>query len=64
MKLSQSFIKTFREVGKDEAARNAQLLIRAGFIYKEMAGVYDFLPLGLITLNKIPVLTSHFIEKV
>ena len=53
MKLSQSFIKTFREVGKDETARNAQLLIRAGFIHKEMAGVYDFLPLGLITMNKI-----------
>lgn len=53
MKLSQSFIKTFREVGKDETARNAQLLIRAGFIHKEMAGVYDFLPLGLITMSKI-----------
>lgn len=53
MKLSQSFIKTFREIGKDETARNAQLLIRAGFIHKEMAGVYDFLPFGLITLNKI-----------
>ena len=53
MKLSQSFIKTFREVGKEETARNAQLLIRAGYIHKEMAGVYDFLPLGLITLNKI-----------
>lgn len=53
MKLSQSFIKTFREVGKEETARNAQLLIRAGYIHKEMAGVYNFLPLGLITLNKI-----------
>ena len=53
MKLSQSFIKTFREVGKEETAHNAQLLIRAGYIHKEMAGVYDFLPLGLITLNKI-----------
>ena len=53
MKLSQSFIKTFREVGKEETSRNAELLIRAGYIYKEMAGVYDFLPLGLITLNKI-----------
>ena len=51
MKLSQSFIKTFREVGKEETSRNAELLIRAGYIYKEMAGVYDFLPLGLITLN-------------
>lgn len=64
MKLSQSFIKTFREVGKDEAARNAQLLIRAGFIYKEMAGVYDFLPLGLITLNKIQDIIRDELDKI
>lgn len=32
---------------------NAQLLIRGGFVHKEMAGVYTILPLGLRTLNKI-----------
>src|SRR3989339_205005 len=42
-----------REAPRDEESRNAQLLIRAGFVYKEMAGVYDFLPLGLRVLNKI-----------
>jgi prolyl-tRNA synthetase len=34
-------------------ARNAQLLIQAGYIHKEMAGVYSFLPLGKIVLDKI-----------
>ncbi|MFC2385323.1 MAG: aminoacyl--tRNA ligase-related protein [Candidatus Nanosyncoccus sp.] len=63
MKLSQSFIKTFREVGKEETARNAQLLIRAGYIHKEMAGVYDFLPLGLITLNKIQDIIREELNK-
>ncbi len=53
MKQSQLFTKTRREAPKDEVSKNAQLLIRAGFIHKEMAGVYDFLPLGLRTLNKI-----------
>jgi len=53
MKLSKSFVKTFREVSKDETAKSAALLIRAGYINKEMAGVYDFLPLGLKTLEKI-----------
>ena len=53
MKQSQLFTKTRREAPKDEVAKNAQLLIRAGFIHKEMAGVYSFLPLGLRTLNKI-----------
>lgn len=53
MKLSQTFVKTLRDVSKDETAKNAQLLIRAGYIYKEMAGVYDFLPLGLRVLENI-----------
>ncbi len=53
MRRSQIFLKTRHEAPADEEAKNAQLLIRAGFIHKEMAGVYDYLPLGLITLNKI-----------
>ena len=53
MKLSHSFLKTLREVGKEETAKNAQLLIRAGYIYKEMAGVYAYLPLGLKVLENI-----------
>ncbi len=53
MRQSHLFTKTRREAPKDEVAKNAQLLIRAGFIHKEMAGVYSFLPLGLRTLDKI-----------
>src|SRR3989344_3211131 len=53
MKQSTLFTKTRREAPADEISKNAILLTRAGFIHKEMAGVYDFLPLGLRTLNKI-----------
>ena len=53
MRQSQLFTKTIKEVPKDEASFNAQLLIRGGFIHKEMAGVYSFLPLGLRVMNKI-----------
>ncbi len=53
MRQSRLFTKTRREAPADEVAKNAQLLVRAGYIHKEMAGVYDFLPLGLLTLNKI-----------
>ncbi len=53
MKQSQLFTKTKKESPADEVALNAELLIKAGFINKEMAGVYDFLPLGLRVLNKI-----------
>ena len=53
MKQSTLFTKTRKEAPKDEVSKNAQLLIRAGYIHKEMAGVYAFLPLGLRVLNKI-----------
>src|SRR5436853_4876444 len=53
MRRSQLFTKTRHDAPADEVAKNAQLLIRAGFIHKEMAGVYSFLPLGLRVLEKI-----------
>ncbi len=53
MRLSQLFTRTRKDHPADEAAKNAQLLIRAGFVHKEMAGVYSYLPLGLKVLNNI-----------
>ena len=53
MRQSKLFTKTRKLAPADEVSKNAQLLVRAGYVHKEMAGVYDFLPLGLRTLNKI-----------
>jgi prolyl-tRNA synthetase len=53
MRVSQLFTKTSKTAPADEVARNAQLLIRAGFIHKEMAGVYAYMPLGLRVLDNI-----------
>ncbi len=53
MKVSQLFTKTRKEVPSDETAKNAQLLIQAGYIHKEMAGVYAYLPLGVRVLENI-----------
>jgi prolyl-tRNA synthetase len=53
MRQSRLFTKTRREAPSDEVAKNAQLLIRAGYVHKEMAGVYDYLPLGLRVIEKI-----------
>lgn len=53
MRLSQLFTKTRKSAPADEQAKNAQLLSRAGFIHKEMAGVYVYLPLGLKVLENI-----------
>ena len=53
MRVTQLFTKTTKTAPADEVSKNAQLLIRAGYIYKEMAGVYAYLPLGLRVLDKI-----------
>lgn len=53
MRQSELFTKTSKSAPADETSKNAQLLIRAGFIHKEMAGVYAYLPLGLRVLENI-----------
>jgi len=53
MRTSQLFTQTNKMTLADEVAKNAQLLIRAGFVYKEMAGAYAYLPLGLRVLDNI-----------
>ncbi len=53
MRQSRLFTKTRREAPKDEVSKNAELLIRGGYIHKEMAGVYSFLPLGLRVRDKV-----------
>ena len=53
MRQSTLFTKTKKENPSDEVSKNAQLLIRAGFVYKIMAGVYAYAPLGLRVLENI-----------
>jgi prolyl-tRNA synthetase len=53
MRQSKLFTKTSKTLPKDEVSINSQLLLKAGFIDKEMAGAYSFLPLGHKVLNKI-----------
>ncbi len=53
MRLTQLFTKTSKTTPADETAKNAQLLIQAGFVHKEMAGVYAYLPLGKRVLDNV-----------
>jgi len=64
MKQSELFTKTLREAPKDEEAFNAQLLARAGFTEKLMAGVYSYLPLGLRVLKKIENIVREEMDKI
>lgn len=64
MKMSQLFTKTSKTAPADETARNAQLLIRAGYVHKEMAGVYAFLPLGKRVLDNIAAIVREEMNRV
>lgn len=64
MKQSRLFTKTRKEVPADEVSKNAQLLIRAGYAYKEMAGVYAYLPLGMQVLEKIKAIVREEMDAV
>jgi prolyl-tRNA synthetase len=59
MRQSKLFTKTRKEAPADETSRNAQLLIRAGYVHKEMAGAYAYLPLGLKVLEKIKAIVRE-----
>lgn len=64
MRMSQLFTKTSKTTPSDEVAKNAQLLIRAGFVYKEMAGVYAYLPLGFRVVEKIKQIVREEMDAV
>jgi len=64
MRQSKLFTKTRKESPTDEVSKNAELLIRGGFVHKEMAGVYSYLPLGLRVLKKIENIIREEMDKV
>ncbi|MBI3618508.1 proline--tRNA ligase [Candidatus Peregrinibacteria bacterium] len=64
MRLSSLFTKTSKETASDAASRNADLLTRAGFIHKTMAGVYSYLPLGARVLRKIEDCLREEMDKI
>jgi prolyl-tRNA synthetase len=64
MRQSKLFTRTKKEAPSDEVSKNAELLIRGGFIYKEMAGVYSYLPLGLRVIKKIENIIRHEMDNV
>ncbi len=63
MRQSQLFSKTRREAPADEVSKNAILLTRAGFVNKELAGVYSYLPLGWRVVQKIKRIVAEEMER-
>src|SRR4028119_1363291 len=53
MRLSRYFLPTLRETPKEAEIVSHRLMLRAGLIRQQAAGIYSWLPLGLRVLNKI-----------
>jgi prolyl-tRNA synthetase len=53
MRLSRYFLPILRETPKEAEIVSHRLMLRAGMIRQESAGIYAWLPLGLRVLNKI-----------
>lgn len=53
MKLTRLFFQTMRETPSDAEITSHQLMLRAGLIRKQAAGIYSFMPLGYRVLRKI-----------
>ncbi len=64
MKQSTQLRTTQKFAPKDEVSKNAQLLIRAGYVHKEMAGVYSYLPLGARVMAKIEAIIRQEMDAI
>src|ERR1051325_3334641 len=53
MRLSRYFLPILRETPKEAEIVSPRLMLRAGMMRQESAGIYAFLPLGLRVLDKI-----------
>lgn len=63
MKFSKLFTKTRKTSAEEGQSKNADLLVKAGYIYKEMAGVYSYLPLGLKVFKNIEQIVREEMNK-
>ena len=64
MKMSKMGVRPEKTAPRDADAINQKLLIQAGFIHQEMAGVYTFLPLGLKVITKIENIVRKHMDEI
>jgi len=61
---SKLFAKTLREAPKDDVSKNAEFLIRGGFVDKLMAGVWTYLPLSWRVIENINGIIREEMERI
>ena len=62
MKFSKLFIPTTKEMPSDATLPSHQYLIKGGFINQQGAGLYNYLPLGKIVLEKIRAIVKEELD--
>ncbi|WP_321778600.1 proline--tRNA ligase [Sulfurimonas sp.] len=63
MRRSKAFIPTTKEVPSDASLPSHQFLVRGGFINQQGAGLYNYMPLGKIVLDKIRTIVKEELDK-
>ncbi|HVS76596.1 MAG TPA: proline--tRNA ligase [Steroidobacteraceae bacterium] len=63
MRLSQYPINTFKETPAEAEVLSHQLMLRAGLIRREAAGLYSWLPMGLRTLRKAETIIREEMDR-
>ena len=63
MRLSRYFLPTLKESPSDAQIVSHKLMLRAGLIKQEAAGIYAWLPLGLKVLKKVEQIVREEIDR-
>ena len=63
MKLSQYFLPTIKETPSEAQIASHRLMLRAGLIKQQAAGIYSWLPLGLAVLRNIEAIVNDELQK-
>lgn len=64
MRLSNYFLKTYKEYPSDEDIISQKLLVKAGYIKKHAQGIYEYLPLGFRSMEKIKTVIREEMDKI
>lgn len=64
MRLSNYFLKTYKEFPSDEDIISQKLLVKAGYIKKHAQGIYEYLPIGFRSIEKIKTIIREEMDKI
>ncbi|MES3015092.1 MAG: proline--tRNA ligase [Pseudomonadota bacterium] len=63
MKASRFFISTLKEAPADAEVASHQLMMRAGFIKRLGAGIYNYMPMGLRVIRKVEAIIREEMDR-